>query len=120
MARDQEDRYRSPLALADDIEHWLADEPVAAYPEPWNQRLSRWARRHRAWTQAAAVSLLVVTAVSVIAAVMVRRERDQKLFAQEQKLSAEIIAQAQQLQAQKQRVIDQVETLVKAAHKPFP
>ena len=34
MALKREDRYASPKALADDIEHWLADEPVAAYREP--------------------------------------------------------------------------------------
>ena len=29
---------RSPRALADDIEHWLADEPVSAWREPWPAR----------------------------------------------------------------------------------
>ena len=29
-----EDRYATPLELADDVEHWLADEPVTAYAEP--------------------------------------------------------------------------------------
>ena len=33
MALKPEDRYATPRALADDIEHWLADEPVTAYPE---------------------------------------------------------------------------------------
>jgi serine/threonine protein kinase len=41
MARDPEDRYASPQALADDLEHWLADEPVSAWREP----VSVWARR---------------------------------------------------------------------------
>ncbi len=27
-------RYRTPRALADDVEHWLADEPVSAWREP--------------------------------------------------------------------------------------
>ena len=34
MALRPEDRYASPRALADDVEHWLADEPVSALPEP--------------------------------------------------------------------------------------
>ena len=33
MALKPEDRYATPRALADDIEHWLADEPVTAYAE---------------------------------------------------------------------------------------
>ena len=30
MATRPEDRYRSPRDLAEDIEHWLADEPISA------------------------------------------------------------------------------------------
>ena len=35
MALKPEDRYASPRALADDLERWLADEPVSAYREPF-------------------------------------------------------------------------------------
>jgi len=41
MARLPEDRYASPRELADDLEHWLADEPVSAYRESWYEQLSR-------------------------------------------------------------------------------
>ena len=47
----------SPRALADDIEHWLADEPVSAYREPRGERLARWTRRNRAWAQAIAAAV---------------------------------------------------------------
>ena len=36
-----EDRYGSALALAADVEHFLADEPVSAYREPWGARAWR-------------------------------------------------------------------------------
>src|SRR5205085_8547594 len=68
MALRPEDRYATPRALADDIEHWLADEPVTALPETRRQRLARFLRRHRAWTQAAAVVLVLVSVVSLVAA----------------------------------------------------
>ena len=35
MALKPADRYQSPKDLADEIEHWLADEPVSAYREGW-------------------------------------------------------------------------------------
>ena len=35
MALKPEDRYATPRALADDVERWMADEPVAAWREPW-------------------------------------------------------------------------------------
>ena len=59
MALKPEDRYASPEALADDLERWLADEPVAAYPEPWTRRARRWARKHRTALATAASAVLV-------------------------------------------------------------
>jgi serine/threonine protein kinase len=47
MALEPEDRYPSARALADEVELWLADEPVQAYREPVVARLGRWARRHK-------------------------------------------------------------------------
>lgn len=68
-------RYASAALLAEDVEHWLADEPVAAQPDTLPQRLGRLARRHRAWTQAAAAMLVVVAVGSAIAAVLVNQQR---------------------------------------------
>ncbi|MDA1164901.1 MAG: tetratricopeptide repeat protein, partial [Planctomycetota bacterium] len=41
-----QDRYRSALDLAQDVEDYLADEPVSVYEEPWYDKLRRWAKRH--------------------------------------------------------------------------
>ena len=38
---------RRPQALAEDVEQWLADEPVTAWREPVSVRARRWMRRHR-------------------------------------------------------------------------
>src|SRR5262249_45301688 len=38
MALHPTDRYAGPLALAEDLEHWLADEPVSATAEPMTVR----------------------------------------------------------------------------------
>ena len=56
------ERYRSPRQLADDVEHWLADEPLSAYTEPLHVRARRWARRHQTQVTAAAVAALVALA----------------------------------------------------------
>jgi tetratricopeptide (TPR) repeat protein/tRNA A-37 threonylcarbamoyl transferase component Bud32 len=45
MAREPGNRYPSALALAQDVEHWLADEPVVARREPLWERLLRFCRR---------------------------------------------------------------------------
>jgi serine/threonine-protein kinase len=47
MALKPENRYASAGELARDVERWLADEPVCAYPEPLAVRSRRWLGRHR-------------------------------------------------------------------------
>jgi WD40 repeat protein len=91
MALRPQDRYPSPRALAEDVEHWLADEPISAYPEGWRGRLGRWARRHRAWVQAGVLALLLVTAVAVVAALLVN---DQRQLADGLALEKDKLAQA--------------------------
>jgi serine/threonine-protein kinase len=61
MATRPEDRYASCKALAEDVERWMADEPVSAYSEPWAVRLGRWARRHRPLVAGTAALLLTAT-----------------------------------------------------------
>ncbi len=58
MAHQPAERYRSAAELARELQHWLADEPVQAYCEPWSARCLRWMRRHR-------------TAVAIVLAVLV-------------------------------------------------
>ncbi|MFO0954134.1 MAG: serine/threonine-protein kinase [Isosphaeraceae bacterium] len=62
------ERYPRVADLAEDVRHWLADEPVAALPESAAQKVGRWARRNRAQARAAVVALLAVAVVSTFAA----------------------------------------------------
>jgi serine/threonine-protein kinase len=62
MALRAEDRYPTPRALAEEIEHWMADEPVAAWREPWARRARRWERRHRTVVMAGTTAVLVALA----------------------------------------------------------
>jgi WD40 repeat protein/serine/threonine protein kinase len=75
MALQPADRYDSPRALADDVEHWLADEPIVARPERPQERLARWTRRHRNWVRSALAALLLVSVISIIAALLVNKAR---------------------------------------------
>ena len=59
MNRKPAERYESVQKLASDVERYLADEPIAAYREPWTLRVRRWAKRHRTGVTAAAVALVV-------------------------------------------------------------
>ncbi|WP_337173891.1 protein kinase [Paludisphaera sp.] len=69
MAADPASRYPSAKALAEDVERWLADERVEAYPEPWTRGLIRWLTRHRvSVTAAGAAGLVAIAALGVLVA----------------------------------------------------
>jgi serine/threonine-protein kinase len=93
MALRPEDRYGSCRALADDIERWMADEPVTAWREPLSVRTRRWLRRHR--TAATAATALLVTAVIALAigtftlSQAEERTRKQRDLARQQRTLAE-------------------------------
>jgi serine/threonine protein kinase/tetratricopeptide (TPR) repeat protein len=73
MALNPEDRYGSCRTLAEDIERWMADEPVTAWPEPLARRARRWAKRNRTAVTAAAVALLAgVVGLGAVAGVQAR------------------------------------------------
>jgi len=80
LAKEPEARYPTALALAEDLERWLAGETILARRASTRERLWRWARRNRA--QAAlsvvALALLVVVAIgSTAAALRIRTARDE-------------------------------------------
>jgi tetratricopeptide (TPR) repeat protein len=64
MAHHKEDRYETAHDLANEIQRFVAGEPVRACPESLPARAWRWARRHRKvlWRTARAV-LVVGTAI---------------------------------------------------------
>jgi serine/threonine-protein kinase len=60
-ALDADRRYPSCRALADDLERWLADQPVSAFPEPITTRVARAVRRNKQLVaSAAALSVAAV------------------------------------------------------------
>src|SRR5262249_40186018 len=80
MSLQPQDRYASPRMLADEIERWLADEPVTAHRETAPAErpgapLGRWPRRHRQATVSAGLALLVVSVIATAAAFIVDGER---------------------------------------------
>ncbi len=95
MSKERAQRYSKASELAEDVQRWLGDEPVSAYRDPLGERIRRWARRHRTWTQAAVAVLIAVTLVSAIAALFVNAARNrvaESLFAEQKALNAEKLA----------------------------
>ncbi|MBO0698599.1 MAG: serine/threonine protein kinase, partial [Zavarzinella sp.] len=69
LAPDPVDRYASAAELAEDVQRFLADEPVSAWREPMTVRARRWIGRHRALvgtTSAAATAIAIILAVATV------------------------------------------------------
>ena len=93
MAVKPADRYASVGALADDIDRYLADEPVAAWPDPWHVRAWRFVKRHRT-AVAAASALLATTAVALgVGNVLVARQRDRAVTAEREAIAQRDLAE---------------------------
>jgi serine/threonine protein kinase len=71
------ERYTSASELAQEVQRWLADEPVHAYDEPWTSRALRWARRHKTLVTAAAALLVTATIALAVSTMLVAGERNE-------------------------------------------
>ncbi len=93
MATKVEDRYSTALALATDLECWLADESVSAYTEPIGNRIARWSRHHRALvTSVVACTIASLFILSLFIALLLAansRERSARELADSERFRAE-------------------------------
>ncbi|MCO6459653.1 MAG: protein kinase [Pirellulaceae bacterium] len=100
-------RYQSVAELIQDLELYLADEPVSAYREPWTLRVARWLRRHRALvTTAAATGAVTLLALLIIVTLLTRSNRDltqaQRTTQQQRSRAEDALRQAERNLAQQQ------------------
>jgi serine/threonine protein kinase len=129
MALKPQDRYGSCRALADDIERWMADEPVTAWREPISRRARRWAKRHRTPVTAAAVALVAgVIGLGSVAGVQARannRLRDanaaiKQSLAETREAQAQTRAALAQSEESRQQAEAVSDFLVQAFRSPDP
>ncbi len=91
MSIKPSDRHPSPQELANELERWLADEPLLYYQEPLTSQATRFARRHRALLGASIVSLLLIATVASVSAFIVnglRRKAEQHAHLESQQRQA--------------------------------
>ncbi len=101
LEKDPAGRYASTEALAEDLDHWLKGEPIAARPVGRMEKAWLWTRRNPALATAgglAAVGLVAVAVVSSIAAfqaqALAKAERDRREIADSAKKDSDIARDA--------------------------
>jgi len=93
-------KNRNPSeARADELERYLADEPVAAYPEPWTVRLRRAARKRPSLTAGLAATILVGLLASGLFSVLLSYQNDALATANSQLPQARDRAEANEQKA---------------------
>ncbi|MBI1915473.1 MAG: serine/threonine protein kinase [Planctomycetes bacterium] len=107
MALKSAERYATPRELAEEIERWLGDEPVAAYREPFLARAGRWVRKHPA--RVTGVAALVFTALVALGVGSLLLSSEQARTLQEQQ---------GKLDEQQKRALAQVDALLNATPVP--
>ena len=75
MENEPAARYNSAEALATDIGHWLADEPVSVFRDPLKTRVGRWGRGHKSIVVGGLVLLLTSFVGLVIGFIAVNQQR---------------------------------------------
>ncbi|MCI0738611.1 MAG: WD40 repeat domain-containing serine/threonine protein kinase, partial [Gemmataceae bacterium] len=75
LRKEPSRRYTNALELAEDLDRWLAGKPILARPVARLERLWLWSKRNPAAT-VVAVLLLVLAAVSTVAALRLRQQRN--------------------------------------------
>ncbi len=85
MATDPDERYRTAVELADDIDRWMNDDVVQAHigHETATERAGRLIRRYRSWTISGAVALLTITVVALVAAVLINSAKKKEEVAKD-------------------------------------
>jgi len=121
MATRPEDRYPTARALADDLDRWMADEPVSAWPEPFSRRARRWARRNRTVVTAAAVALAAgVVGLAAVLAVQTRAKTDiARSLASETRANAELTRSQAAVQARYDLAVDAIKTFHTGVSEDF-
>lgn len=66
IAKDRYARYESASALSDDVQRWLANEPVSALQDPLFTRMQRWMTTHPKMSQALTVGVVAVLILLVV------------------------------------------------------
>ena len=66
MRHQPTERYSSAEQLAEDLESWLADEPVSVVRDAWTVKVRRWMKDHPALAGAAFAAVACVTVAMII------------------------------------------------------
>ena len=76
MSRTINDRYSNANLVAEDLNQWLADEPIEIYADPLSTRIRRWIKSHQTTTVSVAVLLLTSLVGLILSVILVSNQKN--------------------------------------------
>ena len=73
IKKNPAERYASVDAFAEDLQRYLADQPVQARPDTTLYRMSKFVKRHRVGTALVSIAVIALTASVIVASVQANR-----------------------------------------------
>ncbi|MBI1346351.1 protein kinase [bacterium] len=93
LSKDRYARYPSALALSEDLQRWMADEPISALQETSSKRIRRWIGKHPRLTQVLSVMAMVFSIILVLGCI----SSYEKILAAEQLRTQTAIEESREL-----------------------
>jgi serine/threonine protein kinase len=109
VSKRKEERYHSAGELAQEVQSWLADEPVRAYREPARLRLARWGRKHK--TLASGGAVLLASAVVALTLGLVLLSQANRRTQEQWDRAEKNLAQAREAEAKAERSAAQAKAI---------
>jgi eukaryotic-like serine/threonine-protein kinase len=121
MACKPANRYGSPRGLAEDLERWMADEPVSAWREPLSRRARRWVRRNRTAMSTVTAALLAgVVGLMAVLAVQTKARADlARSLASETRANSELARSRAAVQARYELAVEAIKTFHTGVSEDF-
>ncbi len=96
LSKDPDRRYRSAMAMVEDLERWLRGEPVLARPIGWGEKIWRWSWRNPVSSSLLLLVCLLLTTIVIGSGFFTVRVS--KLYAQSDELVTQFqLAEAEEL-----------------------
>ncbi|MCE4553271.1 serine/threonine-protein kinase [Pelomonas cellulosilytica] len=89
LKKSPAERYANAQALAEDLQRWLAHEPIAARPDSRVYVLGRFVRRHRWSVAAGSAALVALMGLTVVSVLQAQRAHQAEQQAQARRQQAE-------------------------------
>ncbi len=113
-------RYQSVLSLRDDIEGWMADQPVSVIPNTILRRTSRWLRKHKGVAATITAATIGIAILSIGSNFVINSYRQQAvtLAENEKKAKLEVVKEKDQKEIASKRLKSVRDFMVTIFRKP--